>query len=417
MFGCEDLDAAADELTRPLGQNPERAGAAVLRRGTVVTAMIVAGCAIAAAFGGAALYGDPHGGRPLVRSEIAARPDRPMAVEHQAGAPPSGDPARRDAAAVEAASGVSIVRGDGSAAPSSLVVSIPDIPGHNLLSAPDPRVSERTRNGVLPRIGADGSRPLAIYARPAGELAGGGRPVGRVAIVIGGLGISRSATDEAIARLPPAVSLAFAPYGPDLDRLTERARAAGHEILLQVPMEPFDFPDSDPGPHTLLTSAKPAENLDHLQWAMGRFSGYVGILNYMGAKLTADERALAPVLREIGARGLGMVDDGSSSRSRIAALAGDTRAARADVVLDAVPRADLIDKALERLEALAGSSGRIVIASASALPVTTDRIARWAQAAEARGILVVPISVGLLGATSQAGPGREHGPAGEVERR
>jgi polysaccharide deacetylase 2 family uncharacterized protein YibQ len=50
------------------------------------------------------------------------------------------------------------------------------------------------------------------------------------------------------------VSFALAPYGTDLEKLAERARADQHELLLQVPMEPFDYPDNDPGPQTLLTS-------------------------------------------------------------------------------------------------------------------------------------------------------------------
>ena len=68
-------------------------------------------------------------------------------------------------------------------------------------------------------------------------------------------------------------------------------------------MEPLD-PASAPGPQTLLADAKPQENLDRLHWAMGRFTGYTGLVNHMGAKLTADAAALAPILREVEKRGL-----------------------------------------------------------------------------------------------------------------
>ena len=70
------------------------------------------------------------------------------------------------------------------------------------------------------------------------------------------------------------------------------AREAGHEILLQSPMEPFTYPADNPGPHTLLTGASDADNLDSLRWQMGRFVGYVGIVNHLGGKFTADARAL-----------------------------------------------------------------------------------------------------------------------------
>ena len=189
------------------------------------------------------------------------------------------------------------------------------------------------------------------------------------------------------------MTLAFAPYGSDLDRQVAGAREGGHEVMLQAPMEPFDYPDNDPGPHTLTARAKAQENIGHLHWAMGRFAGYVGIINFMGAKLTADQGALAPILREIGSRGLVFVDDGSSSRSVVGQVGStvETPTARADMVLDGVPRPDAIDRQLERLEQLARQRG-LAIASASALPVTVDRIAQWARTLEARGVLLVPVS-------------------------
>jgi polysaccharide deacetylase 2 family uncharacterized protein YibQ len=158
-------------------------------------------------------------------------------------------------------------------------------------------------------------------------------------------------------------------------------------------MEPFDYPDNDPGPHTLTVRAKPHENIGHLHWAMGRFTGYVGVINFMGAKITADEAALAPILREIGSRGLVFVDDGSSSRSLVspAGAGTETPNARADLVLDGVPRPEAVDRQLERLEQLARERG-FAMASASVLPVTVDRIARWARTLEDRGVLLVPVS-------------------------
>jgi hypothetical protein len=163
-------------------------------------------------------------------------------------------------------------------------------------------------------------------------------------------------------------------------------------------MEPFDYPDSDPGPHTLTVKAKPQENLDRLHWVLGRFPGYTGLVNFMGAKLTADEAALAPILREAGARGLLVLDDASSSRSLVAKVGPSVRAAavRADLVLDAVPRADAIDRELARLEELARSQG-LAVGTASALPLSLERIARWTRALESRGILLVPVSSAFEG--------------------
>ena len=208
-----------------------------------------------------------------------------------------------------------------------------------------------------------------------------------------GLGVSANLTRQAIEKLPPSVTLAFPPYGYEVDRAVTRARAKGHETLLQVPMEPFDYPDNDPGPQTLLTSLSAEQNIDRLHWLMSRFQGYVGIVNYMGGRFMTSEQPLAPVLRETAKRGLIFVDDGSVPRS----LAGQITAAnsltfaKAEILLDAVPTPAHIDQALARLEALARERGTAV-GAASTLPASIERIAEWAKTAGARGILLVPIS-------------------------
>jgi polysaccharide deacetylase 2 family uncharacterized protein YibQ len=386
------VDGASDDLTRPLGRNrpQRRAPLRLARAGRIV--LVVAAIGMLGAVGGTAIYGDPRGGRPVARTEISASPP-PAASSPAAERAAEAGPSRRDAGRVEQDSGVQVVRGGGAAAPSAIVVEVP-LDSRAQPRGPDPRLTERTRSGILPRIGPDGARAIDVYSRPVAELPDGRPALGRIAIVVGGLGLSRTSTDEAIARLPPAVSLAFAPYGAELERDSARARQAGHELLVQIPMEPFDYPDSDPGPRTLTVNAKPAENMENLRWALGRFPGYVAIMNYMGGRLTSDDKALGPILREAEQRGLGILDDGSSSRSRVAANAGEARIARGDLVIDAVPRADMIDKALERLESIA-TSGRTAVATASALPVTIDRLAAWSNSLEMRGILLVPVSAAM----------------------
>lgn len=398
------MDAAANDLTQPLGRTrPAKPSSGRVRRIAMAT-LLGASLASIAALAGSALFGDPRGGRPIATTDIVARPP-PAAIPNvkppEEPARAAGPPGRKDADTVETESGVTVVRPPGSAIPESVVVRVPDAVPSAPASSADPRLVERTRYGLLPRVAPDGAKAVEVYAKAPRDWPPGVRLTGRIALVVGGLGISRSATEEALLRLPDAVTLALAPYGPDLEILADRARRDGREIILQVPMEPFDYPDSDPGPHTLLAAAKPASNLDHLSWAMGRFTGYVALMNYMGAKVTADERALAPIVREAGARGIGFLDDGSSSRSVTGSVAGDTRVARADLVLDLAPRADLIDRNLEKLEAIA-VSGRLAIGTASALPVTTERIARWARGLEAKGIQLVPASAALAARPREA---------------
>jgi len=188
---------------------------------------------------------------------------------------------------------------------------------------------------------------------------------------------------------------------PGLDNLGAHARAKGHELLLQVPMEPFDYPNNDPGPRTLLTTLASGQIVDRLHWLMRRMRGYVGLVNYMGSKFTATEESLGPVLREAAKRGLIFVDNGGSARSIALQLTNSQNLpfARADIVLDASPSPTEIDRALTRLEMAARDNGTAV-GFASAQPVAITRIAAWAKSIESRGFVLAPISMVAVKAKS-----------------
>jgi polysaccharide deacetylase 2 family uncharacterized protein YibQ len=255
-----------------------------------------------------------------------------------------------------------------------------------------PDLAEDTEYGPIPRISPAGETPFAAYSRPSVGAAGAdGKP--RIAIVVTGLGINLSGTLEAIAKLPDTVTLAFAPYGKSLERTVGAARAEGHEIFLEVPLEPFDYPDNDPGPDTLLTGQAPRDNMDRLYTVMGKFGGYAGIINNMGARFTASAADFGPMMEELGARGLAYLDDGSSNRSLAPQLTEANRVpfARADMLLDGNPARAPILARLTELETKAKQQGQAV-GLITALPVSVQTIAEWAQGLEEKGFLIVPAS-------------------------
>ena len=400
---------APDDLNAPLGQDKKRK----LPKLPVAMPQLLAGALGLfglAVVSWALFVNDPLGGEPtaVVAAKLpgdkAAAPegdgkqhsryDGPKAVAAEAtdvkAAPPPGSKT------------ITII--DGSSGKSQDVV----IPGSNggngsnglaPRSPADPKLLETTRHGAIPQIAPDGTRPSVAYAKPR-ELPANRKDSPRIAIILGGMGISASGTAEAF-KLPAPITFAIAPYGADLDKLAMRARDDNHEVLLQAPMEPFDYPDNDPGPQTLLTTLTGGQNVDRLQWLMSRFQGYVGVASFMGAKFTASEPALAPVLRETGKRGLIFVDDGSSPRSVAGQAAGTQNLpfAKADLVIDATPTTAEIDRALARLEMLARDNGTAV-GFANAQPATIARIAEWAKKVESRGFVLVPITTVAIKAKS-----------------
>jgi len=200
-----------------------------------------------------------------------------------------------------------------SAQPPPVRTQTPTLPvsPHALAAVPFSGLTETGPGGLLPKIGADGQLPAIAYAKPF--VREPGKPL--VSLVVGGLGMMSKTTLAAIEELPPEVSLSFVPYTPDLQTWVTRARAAGHEVLIELPMEPFGYPDTDPGPYTLLSTASAAENTRRLEWLLSRTTGYFGVTNYMGSKLTSSENALGPVFRGLHKRGLHCLFDGETRGS------------------------------------------------------------------------------------------------------
>lgn len=257
-----------------------------------------------------------------------------------------------------------------------------------MASVPNEQLLEDSPEGRIPVVGPDGLRPVEQYARPWSGTRGT-----RIAIVIGGLGLSQTGTQNALRGLPEDVTLAFAATGNSLQRWMQEARRGGHEILLQVPFEPFDYPQNDPGRGTLLTSQEPAQNLASLHEAMAKITNYTGIMNYMGGRFLADQNALEPVMRDITERGLLFLDDGSSAGS----LTGDyakalgTPHAFADLQIDDQINEQAILKRLDELERIAARKGS-AIAVGFAFDETVAAVSKWSEEARRRGIEFVGIS-------------------------
>lgn len=272
------------------------------------------------------------------------------------------------------------------------------IPTHRpLRAAPIKEVTETTEAGPLPRISSRGRKPFDVYSQSVPlSVTSSDRP--RIAIMLGGMGLNAKLTRKAIDMLPGDVTLGFAPYGEKLQEQVNRARAGGHEILLQVPMEPVDFPRSNPGPRTLLSEAKPEENIAALRWHMSRFAGYSGITNYMGARLLVTEEALKPVMAELRSRGLVYLEDGSVNVTASPRVVQQMKLPmqRANMVIDTEANATAIAEALERLEQEAIQNGS-AIGTGSGLDVTIETVAEWAKTLQEKGILLVPVSTAYKG--------------------
>jgi polysaccharide deacetylase 2 family uncharacterized protein YibQ len=369
-------DPLAREIERPLGVDrpPPRAGRSIRIPwlGAILTLAIV-GSSTAIALRDRQLRTPPP-----PATEVAAAPDSllpPAAtVERPAGA-----------------DGPAIIKvAPPPANQTQIVISDPSAIGQNLRVAhiPDRALIEESEYGPLPVRAADGRRPFDVYARPWSGARGA-----RIALVIGGVGVSQTGTQQALERLPPEITMAFATGGNSLDRWMQTARRGGHEIVLQLPLEPFDYPNVDPGRDTLTVDADPAETLDRLHRSLARITNYTGVMNYMGGRFVADRASMNLLMEELGRRGLMYFDDGSTARSLSEPLAGENRVpfAANDSPIDGVRETKDIMKKLDELERVARARG-FAIGTGSAFQVTVDAVTKWVAEAKRRGIEIVPLS-------------------------
>ena len=334
--------------------------------------------------------GDPHAGAPIVLMPVT-----------QPGAPPP--PGWKEALAPDtmgnapiSVSDLQLTAGVQDTAPiqGQAIISFPGAApapapvDHTAQALPPAPIAGLTSPGPggapLPAIAPDGRTPADAYARP---FHSNGKP--RIALVIGGLGLNAKATRQAIEQLPADVTLSFVPYADGLQAWIDLARQNGHEVLLEAPMEPADYPDNDPGPYTLLTGAQPKETLGKLDWLMSRATGYFGLTNYLGSKFVTNEKAMATLMLGVRQHGLAFIDDGSAAR-----IGGGAPRASADRVIDDQLASDAIDNQLLALEAAALQNGS-ALGSGFAYPVTLDEVNRWVAALPSRGYQLAPASAVL----------------------
>lgn len=264
-----------------------------------------------------------------------------------------------------------------------------DDPDIKLTSAPDPSLSEDTPQGSLPKVGDDGRKPWQVYARPFNTQ--DKRP--RIAVVISDLSLSRTTTDSVLLQMPTNVTLAIDAQSPIAGAWCTRARQLGHEILLQLPMEPFDYPRSDPGPNTLLTTLPNSKNTERLLWALHQGVGYVGVTTVTGSHFVTDSEKLGPVLKEINQRGLLFLDAhiAPHSAAKDLAISMHLPVGVATGRIDQVLTPAAIDDELSQIEKTVQLSGRAIIV-VPPLPLILERLKVWLKDLPERGIALTPVS-------------------------
>lgn len=264
-----------------------------------------------------------------------------------------------------------------------------DIPTRDPLTvAPVEALEEGSGDTRLPKIADDGRRPWFVYSRPFDHL----DPRPRISVVVADLGLVRLISENAINDLPGPVTLIFN-SDASTNAWMARARNFGHEVLLSVPMEPFDYPANDPGPGTLLTSVTGEENVKRLQNAMSKGTGYVGVTSLTGSHFTSSPEALKPVLTQAFSRGLLWYDARLVPLSSAYAVGQEMRmpSVRTDFRATADKSRSALDAMFQDAETSARHAGTVVVLVYPS-PMSLQAITDWAKTLPEKGFALAPIT-------------------------
>ena len=228
---------------------------------------------------------------------------------------------------------------------------------------------------------------LASYARPFENPQG--KPI--VSLIIGGLGTSYRQTLSTIDELPANVTLSFVPTASN--ELLRYARKKGHEVLLEVPMEPLDRGRARPHRDTLLSNSPPEDNVLRLKSLLrGRHELY-GVITYQGGKFVRAEESIPAILAYLSDRGLAFFQHSSLERARFKEEAERLNMSFAvgQENIDTEIRASAIEAKLFKLETQSLDEG-VAFGTGFAYPQTVDIVSRWSQRLDQKGILLAPAS-------------------------
>ena len=255
----------------------------------------------------------------------------------------------------------------------------------------DRSLTRTSAHGPIPGPNAAGRTPLQAY-RAAHSSADTRKPV---SLIIGGLGINPALTRRAIRELPAAVTLSFAAQSPDLQRWMDSARAYGHEVLLEVPMEGDGSAETED--RLIRTDAAPEENRDTLHALLAKAQGYVGITPYQGARVLRRADTLGPVLSEVSASGLAFFTDGSADAPTLGPMAQSLGLPHraGNLIIDPSPDTSQIITNLNRLSETASDEDSIQMGVGFAYPQTLDAVKGWAATLSQDGLYLAPATATL----------------------
>lgn len=254
------------------------------------------------------------------------------------------------------------------------------------MEQPQKAVRHKASRAARRAPGKGAVKKKAPGAAPEGVEEAGDRV--EVAIIIDDLGSDPRVIDE-ITGLKAGITVAVLPRQPYSADIARKAKAAGLDVLLHLPMQPK-------GAHAGLGAGALMEGMgadaakETVAQDLASVPGAVGVNNHMGSALTEDRPEMKALMAFIKSRGLYFVDSRTTGGSVAysAAVDAGVRAASRDVFLDDSSDRDEIRRQFKRLIEIAEKEGA-AIAIGHPRPATLAVLKEELPVLEEEGIEVV----------------------------
>jgi polysaccharide deacetylase 2 family uncharacterized protein YibQ len=183
----------------------------------------------------------------------------------------------------------------------------------------------------------------------------------KVAIVIDDLGWDLE-TAQDLLTLDVPLSFAILPSAPYRAVIAQEAQRRGWDILLHLPMEPYRYPDMDPGQPVLLSTMSMRELAAQIGVALNALPLAVGVNNHMGSRLTENRAAMQAVMQQMKHHHLFFLDSRTTQHSVAYQVAQemDVPTAQRQVFLDHEVQDIKIQQQLRHLATLAHAYGSAI---------------------------------------------------------
>ena len=215
-------------------------------------------------------------------------------------------------------------------------------------------------------------------------------PLPVIAIVIDDMGVNVNRTHDIISLQAPLTS-SFLTYGPKLQQQIAEARAAGHEIMAHVPMEPHK--NLYTAPDGLTTAMSDEEIKTNFEQMLKKFPGIKGVNNHMGSKFTEDEQKMSDIMEILHQHDLFFLDSKTTPKSvgKSTAQKYDVDYAHRHVFLDNNNDKTYILNQLKIAERIARKNG-YAVAIGHPKSQTYNALKEWLPQAPSKGIKIVHMS-------------------------